>query len=112
MMDALRSHQRAGGCDECDCSLLAYGAGCERDGCAWADAGEHGPGRSESADCVRGSAWRGCGMAVCSYQMRQVFGRPRVLDVSQSLDRNGMPFLVVHVGVRSTFSAELRMSRG
>ena len=38
-----------------------------------------------------------------AYQMRQVFGRPRELDVTQSLDRNGAPFLVVHVGVRSTF---------
>jgi signal transduction histidine kinase len=36
-------------------------------------------------------------------QMRVVFGRPRVLDISQSLERNGAPFLVVHVGVRSTF---------
>jgi signal transduction histidine kinase len=38
-----------------------------------------------------------------SRQMRVVFGRPRVLDISQSLERNGVPFLVVHVGVRSTF---------
>jgi signal transduction histidine kinase len=38
-----------------------------------------------------------------SRQMRVVFGRPRVLDISQSLERNGAPFLVVHVGVRSTF---------
>jgi signal transduction histidine kinase len=37
------------------------------------------------------------------YQMQQVFGRPRVLDVSLPLDRNRMPFLVVHLGVRSTF---------
>ncbi|WP_213807010.1 ATP-binding protein [Granulicella sp. dw_53] len=37
------------------------------------------------------------------YQTRQVFGRPRVLDLTQSLDRNGRSFLVVHVGVRSTF---------
>jgi len=36
-------------------------------------------------------------------QMRVVFGKPRVLDISQSLDRNGAPFLVAHVGVRSTF---------
>ncbi len=35
--------------------------------------------------------------------MTVVFGKPRVLDISQSLDRNGKPFLVVHVGVRSTF---------
>jgi signal transduction histidine kinase len=37
------------------------------------------------------------------HQMNVVFGKPRVLDISQSLDRNGAPFLVVHVGVRSTF---------
>jgi|GEM_PF-83959 len=37
------------------------------------------------------------------YQMRQVFGTPRVLDIAVPLDRNRMPFLIVHVGVRSTF---------
>jgi signal transduction histidine kinase len=37
------------------------------------------------------------------YQMREVFGKPRVLDIAVPLDRNRMPFLVVHVGVRSTF---------
>jgi signal transduction histidine kinase len=37
-----------------------------------------------------------------AYQMWQM-SRPRELDVTQSLDRNGAPFLVVHVGVRSTF---------
>jgi signal transduction histidine kinase len=36
-------------------------------------------------------------------QVRVVFGKPRVLDTSQALDRNGRPFLVAHVGVRSTF---------
>jgi signal transduction histidine kinase len=36
-------------------------------------------------------------------QMRELFGKPRVLDLTQSLDRNGVPFLAVHVGVRSTF---------
>jgi signal transduction histidine kinase len=36
-------------------------------------------------------------------QLRVVFGKPRVLDVSQTLDRNGVPFLVVHLGVQSTF---------
>lgn len=36
-------------------------------------------------------------------QMKMVFGQPRVLDIEQSLVRNGQPFLVVHVGVRSTF---------
>jgi signal transduction histidine kinase len=38
-----------------------------------------------------------------AYQTRQVFGKPRVLDIAQKLDRNGLPFLVVHLGVRSTF---------
>jgi signal transduction histidine kinase len=38
-----------------------------------------------------------------AYQRRQVFGRPQVFDTVQPLDRNGKPFLVVHVGVRSTF---------
>jgi signal transduction histidine kinase len=37
------------------------------------------------------------------YQAKQVFGWPRVLDISQTLDRNGVPFLIVHLGVRSTF---------
>jgi len=36
-------------------------------------------------------------------QFRQVFGRPQVLDVAMPLDRNGKPFLTVHLGVRSTF---------
>jgi signal transduction histidine kinase len=37
------------------------------------------------------------------YQWQQVFGPPHVLDVAAPLARNGKPFLVVHVGVRSTF---------
>jgi signal transduction histidine kinase len=36
-------------------------------------------------------------------QFRQVFGRPKVLDVAMPLDRNGKPFLTVHLGVRSSF---------
>lgn len=36
------------------------------------------------------------------YQMREVFGKPKVLDIAVPLDRNRMPFLVVHVGVRSS----------
>jgi signal transduction histidine kinase len=36
-------------------------------------------------------------------QMRDVFGKPRVLDISVPLDRNRMPFLVIHVGIQSTF---------
>ncbi len=36
-------------------------------------------------------------------QIRGVFGRPRVYDVSVPLERNGSPFITVRVGVRSTF---------
>ncbi len=36
-------------------------------------------------------------------QTRQVFGPPQVLDLSEPLLRNRRPFLLVHVGVRSTF---------
>ena len=34
--------------------------------------------------------------------MRLVFGPPRVFDVVVPLDRNGLPFLTVNVGVRTT----------
>jgi len=37
------------------------------------------------------------------FQTREVFGKPRVLDIAQTLQRNGLPFLIVHVGVQSTF---------
>jgi signal transduction histidine kinase len=37
------------------------------------------------------------------YQIRQVFGKPDVLDITQTLNRNGTPFLTVHLGIRSTF---------
>jgi signal transduction histidine kinase len=36
-------------------------------------------------------------------QWQEVFGPPGVLDVAAPLTRNGKPFVVVHVGVRSTF---------
>ena len=36
-------------------------------------------------------------------QTKQVFGTPHVLNLSAPLERNGKPFLLVHVGVRSTF---------
>jgi signal transduction histidine kinase len=36
------------------------------------------------------------------YQMREVFGKPKVLDIALPLDRNRMPFLIVHIGVRSS----------
>lgn len=35
--------------------------------------------------------------------MRQVFGKPRVFDLEVPLDRNGAPFVSIHVGVRTTF---------
>lgn len=35
--------------------------------------------------------------------MREVFGEPKVYDIAAPLDRNGAPFLSVHVGVRTTF---------
>jgi signal transduction histidine kinase len=34
--------------------------------------------------------------------MKEVFGEPRVFDVPATLDRNGTPFLTVHIGVRTT----------
>ena len=36
-------------------------------------------------------------------QMREVFGAAHVLELSEPLQRNGQPFLMVRVGVRSTF---------
>lgn len=36
-------------------------------------------------------------------QWKQVFGPPRLFDLGSALNRNGQPFLVVHIGVRSTF---------
>jgi signal transduction histidine kinase/branched-subunit amino acid transport protein len=52
------------------------------------------PGRFSLAGVQEGSI---------AHQMKVVFGKPRVLDISQALDRNGAPFLAVHVGIRSTF---------
>ena len=81
----------------------AHGAGRERDGCAWCDVGEHGSGCGEPAGGLPGKLRCSAETAACCYQMREVFGKPRVLDIAVPLDRNGQPFLVVHVGVRSTF---------
>ncbi len=36
-------------------------------------------------------------------QTTELFGSPRVLDLSESIQRNQRPFLAVHLGVRSTF---------
>ena len=38
-----------------------------------------------------------------TFQAREVFGPGQVLDNELTLDRNGKPFLVIHIGVRSTF---------
>jgi signal transduction histidine kinase len=38
-----------------------------------------------------------------AYQTRQVFGKQKILDTAQSLERNNQPFLYVHVGILSTF---------
>ena len=37
----------------------------------------------------------------------EVFGKPKVFDISLPLDRNGEPFATVHVGVRTTFLREV-----
>ena len=37
------------------------------------------------------------------HQWHEMFGKPHVLDISLPLDRNGMPFVVVHLGVQSSF---------
>ncbi len=36
-------------------------------------------------------------------QTRMVFGDPKVLDISQPLDLNGVPLIYVHLGIRSSF---------
>jgi signal transduction histidine kinase len=36
-------------------------------------------------------------------QIRELFGRPHVLDISEDIQRNRQPFLVVHIGVRTHF---------
>ncbi len=41
--------------------------------------------------------------ASVGYQVYVVLGKAMVLDVTAPLNRNGKPFLIVHVGVRSTF---------
>ncbi|NYF80719.1 ATP-binding protein [Granulicella arctica] len=50
--------------------------------------------RTKLASVRDGSIW---------YQGREMFGSPHVLDIALPLDRNGRPFLVVHMGVRSSF---------
>ena len=55
---------------------------------------QHAPERKDLDEVERESIFR---------QMREVFGRPRVLELTEPLQRNGRPFLLVRVGVRSTF---------
>ena len=57
-------------------------------------AGQHAATRMALLGVRDGSVWS---------QTQQVFGAPKVLDLSEPLLRNGRPFLLVHVGVRSTF---------
>ena len=52
------------------------------------------PTRTSLSSVRDGSFW---------YQRHEMFGKAHVLDIPLPLDRNGQPFLVVHVGVRSSF---------
>ncbi len=52
------------------------------------------------ADRMRFSRLRDEGVVA---EGRELMGQPSVLDVSMPLERNGRPFLTVHLGVRSTF---------
>ena len=56
---------------------------------------QRAPYRDSFASVRQANAWE---------QIRQVFGKPHVIDISKSLERpNHRTFLVVHVGIRSTF---------
>ncbi len=56
--------------------------------------GQRYPARPGLARVKQGNVW---------LQMGELFGRPRVLELSEAIQRNGQPFLAVHLGVRSTF---------
>jgi len=58
---------------------------------AW---GQKAPTRSELGRVKEDNFWA---------QTTELFGKPRVLDLSKSIQRNGKPFLLVHLGVRSSF---------
>ena len=56
---------------------------------------QRAPYRDSFASVRKAHAWQ---------QIEQVFGKPRVIDISKSLERpNHETFLVVHIGIRSTF---------
>ena len=52
------------------------------------------------ADRMRFSRLRDAGVVA---EGRELMGQATVLDVSMPLERNGRPFLTVHLGIRSTF---------
>ncbi len=56
--------------------------------------GQRYPARPSLGRVKEGNLWS---------QTKELFGSPRVLDLSESIQRNGRPFLSVHLGVRSTF---------
>lgn len=55
---------------------------------------QHAPPRASFAAMLQGSVID---------QLRELFGRPHVLDITKDIERNQRPFLVVHVGVRTHF---------
>ena len=58
------------------------------------DLNQHAPARTGFAAMLSGTVLD---------QARELFGHPSVLDISEDIERNHKPFLVVHVGVRTTF---------
>ncbi len=58
------------------------------------DINQHAPPRAGFGTMLSGSVLD---------QARELFGRPRVLDISEDIQRNEQPFLVVHVGVSTSF---------
>jgi len=58
------------------------------------DLNQHAPARTGFAAMLSGSVLD---------QVRELFGHPSVLDISEDIERNHKPFLVVHIGVRTTF---------
>lgn len=56
--------------------------------------GQRAPVRAGLGRVKEGSFWS---------QTAELFGKPRVLDLSESIQRNNRPFLAIHLGVRSSF---------